>query len=165
MEVIVGRAEVTLAGVGEGLASDHAPIVPSAYHGRVRPHPESSQRLLKSEPIENSRRVRTYLDAGADLAQFGGLLEHLNLEARTPKRQRGSEASDPRSYHDDSHGRQRFAERINYSFVVMPSVLPVPAVMPPSITSACPVTNDASSEARNSTHFAISIGLPILPSG
>jgi hypothetical protein len=25
MEVIIGRAEVTLAGVGQGLASDHAP--------------------------------------------------------------------------------------------------------------------------------------------
>src|SRR5260370_1445849 len=32
-------------------------------------------------------------------------------------------------------------------------------------TSAWPVTNDASAEARNSTHRAISLGLPILPSG
>src|ERR1700738_1216769 len=70
MEVIIGGAEVSLAGVGQGLPSDHAPVVPRANDGRARPHSEEAQRLLKSEPMENSRRIGTYLDAGADLAQF-----------------------------------------------------------------------------------------------
>jgi hypothetical protein len=58
--------------------------------------------------MENSRRIGTYLDAGADLAQFRGLFEHLNLEARAPKRQRGREAADPGSDHNDSHVRDLF---------------------------------------------------------
>src|SRR5260370_12598921 len=48
----------------------------------------------------------TYLDASADLAQYGGLLEQLNLEAGAPKRQRGREAADPGSDYDDSHVRE-----------------------------------------------------------
>jgi hypothetical protein len=55
--------------------------------------------------MEDARRVRTYLNAGADLTQFGGLFEQLNLEARAPKRQRDREAADPGSDYDDSHVR------------------------------------------------------------
>src|SRR5258705_2559052 len=43
--------------------------------------------------------------------------------------------------------------------------LPVFAVCPTSATNAAPVTNDARSEARNSTTFAISSGLPRRPMG
>jgi hypothetical protein len=39
--------------------------------------------------------LRKGLDAGADLAQFGGLFEHLNLEAGASKRQRRREPADP----------------------------------------------------------------------
>ena len=89
MEVVVGRAEVALACVGERLAGELAPVVPSADDDRVWSYSNAAHRLLESEPIEDSRRVGTYLDAGADLAQFGGLLEHLNLEPSASKRQRG----------------------------------------------------------------------------
>jgi hypothetical protein len=106
MEMIIGGAEVTLAGTGQGLMSDHVPVGPAADHGRVRSHSESAQGLLKSEPMEDSSCIGTYLDAGADLAQFGGLFEELNLEAGALKRQRGHEAAYPSANHDDSHLRE-----------------------------------------------------------
>src|ERR1700746_2207923 len=56
--------------------------------------------------MEDSRSVGTYLDASADFAQPGGLLEQLNLEAGAPKRQRGREPADPGSDYDDSHARE-----------------------------------------------------------
>jgi hypothetical protein len=55
--------------------------------------------------MEDSRRVGTYLDAGADLAQFGCLLEHLDLEARASKRQRRSQPADSGADDYDSHVR------------------------------------------------------------
>jgi hypothetical protein len=81
MEIVIRCAEVTLAGVGEWLASEHASVVPAMDHDCARPHSEAAQRLLESEPIQDSRRVGTYLDASADFAQFGSLLEDLNFEA------------------------------------------------------------------------------------
>src|SRR5260370_40360680 len=46
MEIIIGSAEVTLAGVGEGLASDLTPVIPTVDDDRARPHSEAAQRLL-----------------------------------------------------------------------------------------------------------------------
>jgi hypothetical protein len=103
MEMIIGGAEVTLAGPGQRLMGDHVPVGPPADHGRVRSHSESAQRLLKSEPMEDSSCIGTYLDAGANLAQFGGLFEELNLEAGALKRQRSHEATYPSANHYDSH--------------------------------------------------------------
>src|ERR1700687_1801101 len=103
MEIIIGCAEVALAGVGQRLAREHPPVIPAPDYDRTRPHSEATKRFLESEPIEDSRRVGTYLDAGADFAEFGGLLEDLNLEARALKRQRGCEAANPGSDYDDSH--------------------------------------------------------------
>jgi hypothetical protein len=57
------------------------PVGPAADDDGARSHSEAAQRLLKSEPMEDSRSIGTYLDASADLAQFGGLFEQLNLEA------------------------------------------------------------------------------------
>src|SRR5271170_3958680 len=51
MEVIVGGAEVTLASVGQGLASDHAPIVPAADDNLAGSHAEAAQRLFKPESM------------------------------------------------------------------------------------------------------------------
>ena len=105
MEVVVGRAEVALACVGERLSRKLAPVVPSTYDGRVRPHSHAAHRLLESESIEDARRVGTYLDAGADLAQFGGLFEDLNVEAGASKRQRRRKPANPGADYDYSHGR------------------------------------------------------------
>jgi hypothetical protein len=109
VEIIVGRAEVTLAGVGERLAREHAAVIPAADHDRARAHSEAAEPFLESEPIEDSRRVGTYLDAGADFAEFGGLFEDMNLEAGTGKRQRGCEAANPGSDYDDSHFKRSHA--------------------------------------------------------
>ncbi len=53
--------------------------------------------------MQDARGIGTYLHAGADLAQFGGLLENLDLEASTPKRQRCHEASNAAPDYNDSH--------------------------------------------------------------
>ena len=103
MEVVVGRAEVALACVGQWLSGELAPVVPSADDNRAWSYSRAAHRLFESEPIEDSRRVGTYLDAGADLAQFGGLLEDLDLEPSASKRQRRGEAADPGADYYDSH--------------------------------------------------------------
>ena len=105
MEIIVGRAEVTLACVGQRLAGEFAPVVPSADEDRARPNSHAAHRLFESEPMEDSRRVGTYLDTGADLAQFRGLFEHANIEPSASKRQRCGKAADPGADDYDSHVR------------------------------------------------------------
>jgi hypothetical protein len=103
MEIVIWRAEVSLACVGQGLARDYAAVVPAVDDDRARAHSEAAERLLESESMEDSRRVRTYLDAGADFAEFGGLFEDLNFKARASKRQCGGESPDPGADYDDSH--------------------------------------------------------------
>ena len=44
--------------------------------------------------MEDSRRIGTYLDAGANLSQFSGLFEYANVEASASKRQRRGQAAD-----------------------------------------------------------------------
>jgi hypothetical protein len=111
MEVLVGRAEVAFTRGGQRLSRKLAPVVPSAEDDGVRPHSEAAHRLLESEPTQDSRRVGAYLNACPDLAQFGGLLEYLDVEAGTSKRQRRCEAADPCSDHYDSHEPARRLRR------------------------------------------------------
>src|ERR1700732_861445 len=103
MEMIIRSAEITFAGVGQRLARYLASVVPAADDNRERPYSEAVQPRLQSEPMEDSRRVWTYLDARANLAQFGGWFEYLNLEAGATECQRRGEATDPCSDHDDAH--------------------------------------------------------------
>ena len=111
MEVVIRRAEGALAGVGQRLPRELAPVVPSAEDDSVRPHSEAAHLLLESEPAQNSRRVGAYLNAGSDLAQFGGLLEYLDVEAGASKRQRRCEAADPCSDYYYSHELARRLRR------------------------------------------------------
>src|SRR5580704_968630 len=111
MEVIVGRAEVAFTRVGQRLSRELAPVVPSAKDDGVRPHSEAAHRLLESEPAQNSRRVGAYLNAGADLAQFRGLLKYVDVEAGASQRQRRREAADPCSDYYYSHGLARRLRR------------------------------------------------------
>ena len=103
MEIVIWRSEVALAGVGERLARDYAAVVPSVDDDRARAHSEAAERLCEAEATQDSRRVGTYLDAGADFAQFSGLLEDLDLESGARERQRGGESTDPGADYDDSH--------------------------------------------------------------
>jgi hypothetical protein len=103
MEVIIGRAEVALARVCQRLSRKLASVVPSAEDYGVRPHSHAAHRVLESEAMEDSRRVGAYLDARANLAQFGGLLENANIEPGTSQRQRRRQPADPCSDYDDSH--------------------------------------------------------------
>jgi hypothetical protein len=83
MEVIVGGAEVTLACVGQRLASKFTPVVPAPEHDRVRPHSFAAKCVAESEPMKDSRRVGADLYAGADFTQIGGLFKYLNIGARS----------------------------------------------------------------------------------
>src|SRR5260221_8147956 len=107
MEVIVGRAEVALACIGQRLPRKLEPVVPSANNYRGRAYARATHRLFESEAIEDSRRVGTYLDAGADLAQFCSLLEYLNVEASAAKGQSGGKTADPGADDYDSHVQPR----------------------------------------------------------
>jgi hypothetical protein len=86
--MVVGRAEVSLAYVGQELAREHAAIVPSMDLDRHGPHRNLAESLGESEPMQYAGTVGAYLDARPDLAQFGRLLEHLSIDARSPERQR-----------------------------------------------------------------------------
>jgi hypothetical protein len=55
--------------------------------------------------MKDSRRVGAYLDAGADLAQFGGLLEHANIKPSASKRQRRGKPAYSGTDDDYSHVR------------------------------------------------------------
>jgi hypothetical protein len=68
--------------------------------------------------MENSRRIGT-LDAGANLAQFRGLFEHLNLEARAPKSPRPL-GRRPGSNQNNSHVR----DHSPFAFVGQPALWP-----------------------------------------
>ena len=89
------------------------PVGPAADDDRARSHSATAQRLLKSESTEDPRSVGTYLDARADLAQYGGLLEQLNLEAGAPKRQRGREPADPGQVGDVCRRAVAFLESLS----------------------------------------------------
>ena len=103
MEIVVRRAEVALACIRQGLTSKLAPVVPSAQDNSSWPHSKTAHRIFESESMEDSRRVGADLDSRADLAQFGGLLEDLNLEASAAHRQCRREAADPCADDYDSH--------------------------------------------------------------
>src|ERR1700676_604109 len=105
MEIIVRRAEVALACVGQRLTGDFATVVPSADEDRTRPHSHAAHRLFESEPIKDSRRIGTYLDTGANLAQFRGLFEHAHIKASASKRQRRRESADSGTDDYDSHAQ------------------------------------------------------------
>ena len=65
----------------------------------------AAQRFRESEPMEDSRRIGTYLDTGANLAQFRGLFEHANIKPSASKRQRCREPANPGTDDYDSHVR------------------------------------------------------------
>src|ERR1700737_3711774 len=101
--MVVGRAEVSFAYIGQELAREHPAVVPSVNLDRPRPPPNLAKRFRKSEPMQYAGTVGAYLDARPDLAQFGRLFEHLNIDARPAERQRRRESSDSRADHNDSH--------------------------------------------------------------
>src|SRR5260370_35610562 len=105
--MVVRRAEVSLAYIGQELAREHATVVPSMNLDRHRPHRNLAKRFGESEPMQYAGTVGAYLDARPDLAQFGRLFEHLSIDAHPPERQRRRESSDPGSAHDYSHAPVR----------------------------------------------------------
>src|SRR5436190_15655514 len=60
---------------------------------------DARQRRLEAERIEDAGAVRADLDAGSDLLEFVGLLEHLHVDATAQQRQRGGEPADSGADH------------------------------------------------------------------
>src|SRR5690606_15892384 len=65
--------------------------------------------LADAERIEGRERVRTELDAGADFAEPGALLEDLDREAPTRQREGCREPADATAGDDDRKGICRIA--------------------------------------------------------
>ena len=69
MERVVGRAERGLDGVAERRAKQHAAIIPATpLVERHRPDACLRQFFGNAQPVENARRVRADIDAGADFS-------------------------------------------------------------------------------------------------
>jgi hypothetical protein len=111
MKVVVGRAEVLFAHVGQALASEQAAVVPPMDLNRERPDRNSVKRVGEAQPIQDTGSIGANLDARADLAQLGRLLEHRNFKSRSAKCQRCRESADSCANHDNSHGFYSFAGR------------------------------------------------------
>src|SRR5579859_169408 len=62
---------------------------------------DALHRLFETECDQNARAVRGELNAGAELAQLGGLLENLDLDAALEQRQPRDETSDARAGDQD----------------------------------------------------------------
>jgi hypothetical protein len=79
MKMVVRRAEVLFAKVGQGLTGEEAAIVPSMDLNRERTHSDSAKRVGEAEPMQDAVGVGANLNAGADLAELGRLFENRNL--------------------------------------------------------------------------------------
>ncbi len=68
---------------------------------RFRIHRTGLERLQHAEAIEHARDVRPHLDAVADLAELGRLLQHAHLAALLRERERRGEAADAAAGNED----------------------------------------------------------------
>ena len=94
VDLVVREAEGGLERLGERRAQQRAAVVPAALVPGERPDARPRELLGEPEPVQDPRRVRADLDAGADLAQRGRLLVDLDVEAGAEQRQRRGQAAD-----------------------------------------------------------------------
>jgi hypothetical protein len=102
--MVVGGTEAPLDRLAERLAPEHAPVVPAPRLGPLGPDGHAAERLREAQAVEDPRRVRRELDAGAHLPQGGRLLEDGDGDPRARQRERRRQASDARADHRDIHG-------------------------------------------------------------
>ena len=90
--VIVRRAELCLRTCAQRGIIEAVAIIPGAIVTSL--HADARQGLVESERAQDAGGVGAELDAGADLAERFGLLEKLSIDAASPHRQEGREATD-----------------------------------------------------------------------
>ena len=81
-------------------ADDFVGVVQAEYVGGGT-HRERGNRVAQRQVVEDVHRIRAQLDPGADLAQLGGLLEHLDVVAGLQQAGGGRQAADARAGDQD----------------------------------------------------------------
>src|SRR5262249_40665936 len=100
---LLPEARVIERDAGDALAGEGA----AHLHG-WRPVRVGEHRLFEAEPFERTEDVGAKLDAGADLAEFGRLLQHPHRKALACERMRRRQAPDTATRNQD---RQRLTVR------------------------------------------------------
>src|SRR5581483_5485856 len=85
MKMIIRRPEDSLAFVSKRLTGEGAAVIPTANMHRPRPYAVSSHRTSQVQTLQNSAGIGTDLNAGANLAQCGRLLEDLGFDSSSPQ--------------------------------------------------------------------------------
>ena len=96
-------AEALAEGLAGGDAGDQRLVERVVHHHAVGLDGSATRLLADAERVEGVKGVRAKLDAGANLADRGGLLEHLDREALAHQRERGGEAANAAA--GDQHGQ------------------------------------------------------------
>jgi hypothetical protein len=100
MDHRVWVAKARPKGFASGDAPDFVLIDRVVHHHAVGIDRTASCALPDAQRVERSERVRPELDARADLADLGRLLQHLDGVAATHQRQRGGQAADAATGHE-----------------------------------------------------------------
>ncbi len=90
----VGRAVAPLARLAEGQARQLAAVVRAAHAQHRRAGGDARQARRQAEGMQPPRDIGAELDAGADLAEGGRLLQHLDAMPLARQRQGGSQPAD-----------------------------------------------------------------------
>jgi hypothetical protein len=101
-------AEALAKGLAHGDAADQALVQRVVHHHLVGVDSAGARLRADAQRIEGGEGVRPELDAGTDLSEFGGLLQHRDLHALAGQCQRGSQAADATAGHQDGKGGSLF---------------------------------------------------------
>ncbi|HEX4366621.1 MAG TPA: hypothetical protein VH023_07315 [Rhodopila sp.] len=99
----VGRPVELLAQRVERRLLQGAPVLPAALMRAQRAHAVAVEPGAEAQAAQDANRIRTHVDAAADLGQFRGLLEDLHRETGLAQRHGGAEAADPGADDTDSY--------------------------------------------------------------
>ena len=102
MEVIIRCAVCRFDFLAERRTLQGAAVVPPALMHRGRPHARGVHRLLQTQPVQQTRGVRTDLNARADLAEPGRSLVHMDVETGLKQRKRRGKSADAAADYRDA---------------------------------------------------------------
>ena len=94
MRRVVGRAEMRFGLLAERRVVEALAGVPAAIVAAFRIGRDFPQRFAEAELEQDARGVGGHLNAGADLAERGGLLVELHIDAALAQRQHRGDAAD-----------------------------------------------------------------------
>jgi hypothetical protein len=95
----IGVAKALAEGLAGGDLADLVFVERVVHHHVVGEDGAAARLVAHAQRVEGVEGVRAELDAGADLADLGRLLQHLDLEALAHQRQRGGQAADAAAGH------------------------------------------------------------------